>query len=576
MSSTIEQIKERLDIADIVGSYIKLDSAGSNLKARCPFHNEKTPSFFVSPSRQTYHCFGCDRGGDILSFVQEIEGVDFMGALQILADQAGVEIKKEHQGSKSNKDNLFAVMEDAVSFFEKNLKSQKEVIAYLKKRGLTGETAKMFRVGYSLSGWSSLYDFLKDKDYSDASMEKAGLIIKGDKRCYDRFRNRIMFPIADVSGRVVGFSGRIFSTENEKTAPPQATRAQAKYVNSPETELYNKSRVLYGFDKAKMAIRKNGFCILVEGQMDLLMSHQAGFANTVAVSGTALTEDHLKLIKRLTDNLIIAFDADDAGISASKRGVDSALSLGLDVKITPLPKGLDPADLILKDKEAWTTQIKEAQHIIDFYINTLAEKELPQREFRVKVGESVLPYVAILKNKINQAHFVTEIARKLGISEEPIWEELKNTPIKAGQTKDKPVEENNIKKAIPFSRKEMLERKILGIVLWQEESDDGILGIEEVEDKHKKIIKYVKSKYEIDDEERKKCIFEAEVYYDDTEKIKEELISLIAFLEGEILKEEFTETMNRLRIAENKGEADEVAKLLKQCQEISKKINSLK
>lgn len=567
MSSTVDQIKERLDITDVVGSYIKLDPAGSNFKARCPFHNEKTPSFFVSPSRQTYHCFGCNQGGDILSFVQEIEGVDFRGALQILADRAGVEIKKEHPGVKLDKDNLFAVLEDTTNFFEGNLKGQKEVIDYLKKRGLTGETAKRFRVGYALDGWNNLYDFLKSKGHSDVSMEKVGLIVKGDRGYYDRFRSRIMFPIADVSGRIVGFSGRIFGSEDEKTA---------KYVNSPETELFNKSKILYGFDKAKLAIRKKGFCILVEGQMDLLMSHQAGFANTVAVSGTALTEEHLNLIKRLTDNLVIAFDADDAGIDASKRGVDSALSLGLDVKIAPLPRGSDPADLILKDKELWATKIKEAQHVIDFYINTLANKGLDQRDFRVKVGESVLPYVARLKNKINQAHFITEIARKLGISEEPIWEELKGVSIDESQTR-KSATQGNEKKVLPLlSRREMLERKILGIVLWQEESKDRISGIDEVEEKHKEIIDRVKERCILDDEKRKGCIFEAEVYYGDTGKIKEELEALILYLEEEILKEEFTCVMSDLRAAENKGDTEEAAKFLKQCQEISKKINSLK
>jgi len=355
MSSTVEQIKERLDIADVIGSYLKLDSAGSNLKARCPFHNEKTPSFFVSPSRQTYHCFGCDRGGDILSFVQEIEGQDFPGALKILAERAGVEIKRESSAVKSDKDKLFAVLEEATSFFESNLKEQKEVIEYLKKRGLKGETAKRFNVGYAPSGWSNLYEMLKKKGYPDVIMDKAGLIIKGEKGYYDRFRSRIMFPITDVSGRVVGFSGRIFGAENEKTA---------KYVNSPETELYNKSKILYGFDKAKFAIRKKGFCILVEGQMDLLMSHQAGLQNTVAVSGTAFTEEHLKIINRLTDSLIIAFDSDDAGIDASKRGVDTALSIGMDVKIVALPKGLDPADLILKEKQKWVKQVENAEHVI--------------------------------------------------------------------------------------------------------------------------------------------------------------------------------------------------------------------
>jgi len=564
MSSTVEQIKERLDITDIIGSYLKLDSAGSNFKARCPFHNEKTPSFFVSPSRQTYHCFGCNRGGDILSFVQEIEGLDFPGALKILADRAGVEIKRESSSVKSDKDKLFSALEETTIFFESNLKEQEKVIEYLKKRGLKGETAKSFKVGYAPSGWSNLYNALKKKGYSDTIMEKAGLIIKGEKGYYDRFRSRIIFPITDVSGRVSGFSGRIFGAEDEKTA---------KYVNSPETELYNKSKILYGFDKAKLAIRKSGFCILVEGQMDLLMSHQAGLQNTVAVSGTALTEEHLKMIKRLSNNLVIAFDSDDAGIDASKRGVDTALSLGMDVKIVALPKGLDPADFILKEKEKWVEQVENAEHIIDFYINMLANKGLPQRDFRIKVGELVLPYVSRLKNKINQAHFIAEIARKLGIAEDPIWEELRNiaTVEKKDSSIDTQKHESN--RLNTFSRIEMLERKILGIILWQEESKNSILDITQFEKKYTDIIGRVKEKHGLDDEKKKECIFEAEVYYSNKEELKEEFESLIKYMQKEILKEEFSSVMNKLRVAENKGNTEEAANFLKQCQEISKKIN---
>jgi len=567
MSSTVDQIKERLDIADVVAAYLKLESAGSNLRARCPFHNEKTPSFFVSPSRQTYHCFGCNRGGDIFSFVQEIEGLDFLGALKILADRAGVEIKREHQGKKTERENLFGIIEDATNFFEENLKAQDKVIEYLKGRGLSGETAKRFRVGYASEGWDNLYSTLKKKGHLDTLMEKAGLVVRGKRGFYDRFRGRIMFPIADSSGRVVGFSGRIFGSETENTA---------KYVNSPETDLYNKSNILYGFDKAKLAIRKKGFCILVEGQMDLLMSHQAGFVNTVAVSGTALTEEHLKLIKRLTGNLVFAFDPDDAGVSASKRGVDSALSLGLDVKIALLPEGLDPADLILKDKQKWLEQVEGAQHIIDFYINLLAGKDLEQRDFRVKVAESVLPYVAKLKNKINQAHFVSEIARKLEIPEDPIWEELRAvSTIQKEKKSTSPPTSVGSTASVVNSKKEMLERKILGILLWQEEMKDGILNINELEKEYRDVFNNIKERHKLNDDEKKEYIFEAEVYYSDTGGLAGEIKELIRYLRGETLKEEFEQAMGALRISENKGDVQAAAKSLKQCQKISDEINNL-
>jgi len=574
MSSTVEQIKERLDITEVIGSYLKLGNAGSNLKACCPFHNEKTPSFFVSPSRQTYHCFGCSKGGDIFSFVQEIEGLDFSGALKVLADRAGVEIKRTDRTQTSEKEKLFAVLEETTRFFEQNLKVQKDVVSYLKDRGLVGMTAKKFRLGYALNQWNALYDSLKTKGYSEAVIEKAGLIIKGDKGYYDRFRSRVMFPIFDSSGRVVGFSGRIFDSSGKKSDAV----VTAKYVNSPETSLYNKSKILYGFDKAKVAIRKSGSCILVEGQMDILMSHQAGFENTVAVSGTALTGEHLNLIKRLSDNLIIAFDPDDAGLSASKRGVDIALSLGFDVKVALLPHGLDPADLILKDKDKWGNILEDAQHIIDFYLDVLSRKDMDQRDFRIKVGEMVLPYIARLKNKINQAHFVSEVARKLGISDEPIWEELRNiskniesdiAPKTAG------IQSSNNKRG---TRKEMVERKILGLIFLQEEAKEPVLNIKECKEKYKSIVggDAFKTMEDLSEGDRKEFIFEAEVYYGDMKNIDKEFNELMKYLEEETLKEELAEVMEKLRISENKGETELINDILKKCQEISKKINELK
>ena len=574
MSSTVEQIKERLDIADVIGSYLKLANAGSNLKARCPFHNEKTPSFFVSPARQTYHCFGCGKGGDMFSFIQEIEGVDFSGALKILADRAGVEIKKTGSAQTSEREKLFAVLEDATYFFEQNLKTEKDVGLYLKERGLTGVTAKKFRLGYALDQWRALQDFLKKKGYDENLMEKAGLIIKGDKGHYDRFRNRIMFPIFDSSGRVVGFSGRIFDSGNKGNDAV----SQAKYVNSPETQLYNKSKILYGFDKAKMAVRKFDSCILVEGQMDILLSHQAGFENTVAVSGTALTEYHLNLIKRLSDNLIVAFDPDDAGLSASKRGVDTALSLGFDVKVALLPQGLDPADLILKDKNEWQNIIEGASHVIDFYLDALSRKDMEQRDFRVKVGEIVLPYIARLKNKINQAHFVSEVARKLGISEEPIWEELRNISKNIKSEHAERTIETKDENKTTGTRKNMIERKILGLIFLQEEQQKPILNIEECKEKYKNIVgeDVFKTMEDLSDGDKKEFMFEAEVYYGDMKNIDKEFYELLKYLEEEILKEELARTMEKLRISENKGDSKLTDDILKKCQEISKKINELK
>ena len=282
MSSAVEQIKSRLNIVDVVGSYIKLERSGGNFKARCPFHNEKTPSFYVSLDRESYHCFGCDKGGDMINFVEEIEGVDFLGALKILADKAGIKIEKEGSYGNSKKGRVFELLEEATDFYRKELIKNPSALEYLKNRGLCGETIKKFKIGYAPEGWRNIYDLLKKKKYADEEMEAAGMVIKSEKGYYDRFRGRIMFPIFSGSGNVIGFSGRILIKQNTSSND----KDQAKYINSPQTIVYDKSNVLYGINYAKVPIRSKGKCILVEGQMDLIMSHQVGIENAVAVSGT--------------------------------------------------------------------------------------------------------------------------------------------------------------------------------------------------------------------------------------------------------------------------------------------------
>jgi DNA primase len=250
MSSAVEQIKARLNILDVIGNYVKLEKAGVNYKGRCPFHNEKTPSFFVSPARQSYHCFGCSKGGDLISFVQEIEGLEFLEALEMLATQAGVELKPVNQGERTLRDRLLTIMEVTTQFYERSLSANPAVLTYLRQRGLTDETIKRFRIGFAPSGWRQLYEMLKTAGYSEEDMEKVGLIIKqsssGAARgsgYYDRFRERIMFPLGNAAGKIVGFSGRIHSASTDE---------QAKYINSPQTALYDKSEFLYGYDRAKI------------------------------------------------------------------------------------------------------------------------------------------------------------------------------------------------------------------------------------------------------------------------------------------------------------------------------------
>lgn len=422
MADTVQQIKDRLSIVDVVGQYVKLQRSGTSLRARCPFHAEKTPSFFVSPERGTYHCFGCGVGGDIFGFVQAIEGLDFRGALKVLAEKAGVEIVYE-RGSKEQKDErdrLFELLEVATIFYASRLDAAAK--EYLKTRGISVETAAAFRLGLAGDSWSELSDHLKAKKYSEKEILDAGLAKKGERGgLIDKFRNRIMFPIADSAGRVVGFSGRIYG--------PKASPEAPKYLNSPETPLFHKSRILFGFDRAKLPIRKHNFAVLVEGQMDLLASHQAGWGNTVAVSGTAFTPEHAQMVKRLSDNIVLALDADEAGIKAAGRAARAALQGGLNVKVAQLPSGTDPADLILKEGvDAWRAAIRDSKDIITFLLDVLQEHLKQPDRFRRAVESIVLPFLSDVQSPIEREQYQREIAKRLGVSEAAVGDALSHVP----------------------------------------------------------------------------------------------------------------------------------------------------
>ncbi len=416
-TSVIEQIKSRLPIAEVLASYITLIPAGTQFKAKCPFHNEKTASFSISPERGLYYCFGCGAKGDIVNFVQEFEGVDFKGALKILADRAGI-VLSAYSGKTSEEvddtDRIYKALDDASLRYEKELQNNKEALEYLKARGLTDETIALFRLGYApnewryLSGTASIGDTL--------FLERAGLAKKTEKGYYDRFRGRIMFPLSDSSGRIVGFSGRMFPDTPEGP----------KYLNSPETEVFQKSRILFGFDKAKAAIRKHNFAIMVEGQMDLVLSHQAGFKNTVATSGTAVSEQsatdmgaQLVVLSRLTPNLFLAFDGDSAGEKALARAALVALTLGMNPKVVSLPSGVDPADFILKEgTEAWKECLKESEHYILHTLHAIQASSPSAHGLKLLIREKLFPFLLRVKSAIERQSYLDSIAREssLGVS----------------------------------------------------------------------------------------------------------------------------------------------------------------
>ncbi len=583
MSSHVEKIKEKLSIVDVLGSYITLEKAGANLKARCPFHNEKTASFFISPARNTYYCFGCGAKGDILMFVQEFEGLDFMGALRLLAKQAGVELVRENPTVRTEREKMYLMMEYATLFFQKNLGSNKDAHAYLLKRGLTPQTIKDWRLGFSVNDWKTLYQYLKTKNFSGLDSEKVGLVKKSEKVAgdfYDRFRGRIMFPIFDPSGRVVAFSGRQFLDDG----------TQAKYLNSPETQLFEKSKILYGYDRAKLEIRKRDYSLLVEGQMDLLMCHQGGFTNAVASSGTALTTEQLEILRRLSNNVVIAYDGDTAGSAAARRGWELALHLGMEIKIASFPEGKDPADLILENPESFKKCIDSAQHIIDVELKRITTTEKDERIKGIKIGKELLPYVAEIQSSIEKSHFISKIARETGIKENVLLEELKkvekklydNNTNSSNSSSSNYISTNKSVAAImPANlgkpRKGPIERLLLSILYWQEKQAKPLINTLDIREKLSTIVgKDNLAKLEAEISTNKdELVFEAEVAYQNSDKIGQHIDELLVNLKEEYLKEEFADLMMKLQQAERDKNLDKVSEFLKRCQDISAELRTL-
>ena len=458
MSSEIEEIKSRLNIVDVIGNYIKLEKAGINYRACCPFHSEKTPSFFVSPSRQLWHCFGgCNDGGDIFKFVMKIEGIEFVDALKLLAQRAGVELKTfspDWEKAKTKRQTLFDLSEKATSFFIfqlENSKTGKEAKEYLLKRGMKEETIKDWKLGYAPTAWQGLTDYLIGQGFKREDIVEAGLAIQSSK-LFDRFRGRIMFPIFDLNSQVIGFTGRIFGENKD----------EAKYLNTPNTLLYDKSKALYGMNKAKMEIRKNDACVLVEGNVDCIMSHQSGVKNCIAVSGTALTPIHLGIIKRYSSNLILAFDMDMAGNNATKKGIDMAINNNFGVKVIGMSSKKDPADIILEEgSESWKKIIQEAKPINHFYFDlALKNKDINSIEDKKKIVSELLPIFKKIDNTIEQSYWIENLSNKLMIKEEDIRLEMDKVKIENNDSNEKKVVIDNKK-----TRKKLLEEMILSLAI---------------------------------------------------------------------------------------------------------------
>lgn len=413
MSTTTEDIKARLNIVDVVGQYVKLQKAGTAWKANCPFHQEKTPSFNVNEERNMWHCFGCGKGGDAFAFIMEIEGLEFREALKLLAEKAGVELpeyRSDGRAAGETKDRGLEILELATKFYEKQLwesERGKAMLDYLRERGLSDESIRTYRLGYAPDGWEHMTKFLLSRGFRSEELEGCGLSLRGKegRGFYDRFRDRIMFPIGDILGRIIGYSARV---------APGGDETAAKYVNTPETNLYHKSRALYGLSIAKQAIKEAGRTILVEGNMDVIALHQAGLPNVVAVSGTALTVDQLGILKRYGKKLSLFFDMDKAGQAAAWKSAIAAFGMDFTVDAVALTSGKDAADMNHENPELLRTAVTGAKPAMRYFLDTLLHAaDAESQEGKREIVERYAELLAAIENELDRSHWTKELAEAI-------------------------------------------------------------------------------------------------------------------------------------------------------------------
>ncbi|MFZ1987579.1 MAG: DNA primase [Minisyncoccia bacterium] len=553
--TTVELVKEKLSIVDVVSPYVKLTHAGKYWRGLSPFTKEKTPSFFVNPDRGSYYCFSSSQGGDMFTFIEKMEGVDFKGALKILAEKAGVEIvyggAREDHGKA---DRLREVMVRAEQFFAGHLSEDSAAYAYATSRGLTPETIRAWRLGYAPDEWRALLEHLGKLGFSSEELSQGGLIKEADGKAgtwYDRFRNRLMFPIGDMAGRTVAFTGRTLSSEE-----------QAKYLNSPETDLFKKSHILFGMHKAKDAIRLRQFTLLVEGQMDLLQAHQAGFTNAVALSGTALSPEHISLIKRYSDNLMLCLDADRAGLAATVKHALVALAAGMRVKAVELPAGKDPADVILEDAKDFAKRVGEAKPIVEFFLSVLLTSEKDPHRLVMHVERIVLPLVRAIQSPMEREHFVGIVARAIASTPEAVRASLSKTTAAV----DGPIE-NSVSAKNPdllvYTPHEELFRAIR----------DNYVGTplaRRVETEYARIVGQPLP----EEPGSERVLFETGILFGETPSEQAADDTLKAF-EKATLSRTYQEALQALRVAERSGSADRIREAEVLCDKLAKVIAGL-
>ena len=477
----IELVRSKTDIVELISSYISLKKAGRNFKALCPFHSEKTPSFVVSPERQIFKCFGCQEGGNVFNFLMKYENMEFGEALRFLADRAGIKLKSlKPSKSYQEKEKLLAINHLASEFYHyilTNHKAGKRGLDYLLKRGINRSSIKIFKLGYAPENWENLQDFLaKKKGYHRLDLEKAGLIIQSSKiknqsskLYYDRFRGRIIFPLFNHRGDTVGFAGRTLKPDLKG----------AKYINTPETLVYHKSDLFYGLNMTKKAIKEKNQAVIVEGELDLISSYQAGVKNVVAIKGSALTANQVSLIKRFTENIALALDEDAAGNAASRRGIELADQEGLNIRVVRVQYGKDPDECAQHSPKLWRDSVKKAVSIYDFYFKSAVRRFGKKgAESKKRISEELIPVLVKIANEVVKAHYIKKLTGILEVNEEAIIREMERLERKdeigeVGRKVSKPsftkASEDSLSESEGKgkSRRERLEELILAMVLQQ-------------------------------------------------------------------------------------------------------------
>ncbi len=571
----VAEIKARLNIVDVLAGRVELKRAGKNYKACCPFHQEKTPSFMISPERGFAWCYGCQTGGDIFKIVELLEGIDFKEALKLLADKAGVELPQYSGGvKKEKKDHLIEINEAAAEFFVKELSKSAPAKEYLKKRGLTKEALEHWQVGYAPAGYDKLHKKLENQKYTKKELVEAGvagLKEMAGEELYDRFRDRVMFPIHDARGRVVAFTGRILG------------EGEPKYLNSPESVIFTKGAILFGLDKAKDAIRKEKYAVVVEGQMDVIACHQVGITNVVASSGTALTETHLATLAKITDTVLFSFDADQAGIDSTKRALTLAIQQDLNVKVVKLDGFKDPDEMIQKDSDLFKAALEDALSLFDFYFTIVYhEQDLSNVTVKKQIARDLLTLAKNFQSAIEREDFVKKLALKLQISESALIEELSSISL-TSFTKPE-TEETAAVNPAHFTREDTLVALVLAFPAALGESASELKNLVLVEPVNAKILTELLNtdlktdmalaalSNSVDRDRAEQLILYAEDKYAEfSEKVLQKefqfLLSEIGKFTSELKKREL---LARLHTAEEAGEAEQAGELLTEYQALLK------